>query len=85
VADPHENANEILRLRGRLHEVESKLVGIEMLLNDLREWRAEVRHFLEEIRDEERERKVRLTLAQKMVGLVLTGLVAADALKGLLG
>lgn len=34
---------EILRLRDRLHDVESKLVGIELLISDLREWRAEVR------------------------------------------
>ena len=38
--DEHE---EILRLRDRLHHAESKLVGIEFMLNDLREWRAQAR------------------------------------------
>lgn len=40
---------EILRLRERLHNVESKLVGVEFLLADLREWRAQARVQLEDL------------------------------------
>ena len=41
---------EIVRLRDRMHDVESKLVGIEWIVGDLREWRAESRTVLEKCR-----------------------------------
>lgn len=45
--DSDETAAEILRLRDRLHDVESELVGIRFMLNDIREWRAEARTLLD--------------------------------------
>ena len=41
--------HELLRLRERVHDVTSRLVALEWEVKDLREWRAEVRHLIEEL------------------------------------
>lgn len=43
------NRDEILRLRERLHSVESKLVGVEWHVSDFKEWRAEMRTVIHEL------------------------------------
>lgn len=87
---------EILRLRERQHSTESKVVGLEFIVNDLREWRAEMRHRIDHIDEsleklvnseaiEQAERKLQLTLAQKLVALLVGAVALADAIRGLVG
>lgn len=87
--------DEILRLRDRIHDIDASIVAFRLLIDDLREWRAQARVQLEDLvkADDvaeavtERMRKDRtlgLTFVQKACAFVVGGVVLADAVKGLL-
>ena len=60
--------DEIMRLRDRMHSVESKLVGIELVLAALREWQHKVDGRLKE-------------LAEKLDGIVKADEIADEVAK----
>lgn len=52
VLPERDDHDEILRLRERLHSMESDLLGLKFQTSDLREWRAEARGQLAALRKE---------------------------------